>query len=227
MHLSITKRWGLPITATVASTLVLAAIGLAQTSRPEPRVGAATQARGPRGPRGLPGPRGPQGPIGLKGDPGPAGPKGDAGTPGPAGPKGDPGAAGATGPAGAAGPSDAYATHGATTLQDPPTVAALETLPSVPAGTWVMFMAGNITCACTTTVDVICQIDADGTILNTAEVRVGTGAGGAAWQNYNAIATVTHSAPFAVHVRCNQGAAAPGHPTLDGRLVAIKIGQLH
>src|SRR4051794_15323192 len=127
-----------------------------------PELKAGCSAPGSISPVGCPGPAGPGG---AQGPAGPIGPAGAPGVQGPPGSKGD---------AGAPGPSDAYvAGSGGVTLQDPPAVATIETLTDLPAGNWVLTMTGNTTCGCSTTVDVICQIDANGTPLSTAEVRVG------------------------------------------------------
>lgn len=161
------------------------------------------------------------------------------GCPGAAGPAGSPGPAGATGPAGAAGPSgapgptgpsDAYtATAAGGPLQNPPAPMTMETLANLPAGNWVLFMSGNATCGCNDSLDVACTVDANGTALDTSTVRVGQAAPGAAWANYSAMAWTTQSAPFTAHVKCEQGedAATAVHPSVDGRLVALKVGTLH
>ncbi|HEY6888342.1 MAG TPA: hypothetical protein VI300_11200 [Solirubrobacter sp.] len=226
------------IVAVLSLTVALGGTGYAATKLPSNSVGsdqlknnAVTGAKVRDGslfandfaagqlPRGAKGDTGPQGPGGNAG---PAGPKGDAGAPG------APGSAGPKGDAGATGPSDAYVTASAgVTLQDPPAMATIETLTNVPAGSWVLTMTGNTTCGCSTTVDVVCQIDANGTPLTSAEVRVGTGAGGAAWQNYTSTAWTTQPGPFTAHVKCYQGGTAPQHPALDGHFVALKVGSLH
>jgi hypothetical protein len=160
--------------------------------------------------------------------PGAISPIGCPGPMGPEGPKGDPGVRGPSGDPGLTGPSDAYVgANGHETLQDPPATTTMETLANLPAGSWLLVMTGNTTCGCSTNIDVVCQIDVNGTVISTSEVRVGTSAGGAAWQNYSSTAWTTQASPSTVHAKCFQGASTPQHPAMDGHLVAIKVGTLN
>jgi hypothetical protein len=152
------------------------------------------------------------------------------GCPGVAGPPGAPGATGAPGqpgPAGPAGPSDAYtAVAGGGPLPNPPDTSTLETL-TLPAGNYVLLMTGNATCGCSPNVDVDCLLDVNGTTQTGTDVRTGSDPGGAAWHSYASTWWTSQAAPFTAHVKCNQGQTTTVHPSVDGHLVAIRVGTLH
>lgn len=162
-------------------------------------------------------------PIGCPGVAGPAGPAGDAGPGGPAG------AQGPGGVAGAVGPSDAYTAAGDSGILNDRDPVTMETLTNLPAGNWVFFMSGNATCGCNDRLDIACRLDVNGTVIKRSLVRVGLGAGGAAWADYSAMAWTNQASPFTVHVKCDQEElpATVDHPSLDGSLVALKVGALH